>query len=155
MVKEWATVIRWQNGRALLRYGSSTGGCGSCSARKTCGSYALSKIGPNKEHELEIVIEQPLVEGQKIEVGIPEGSLIRSALLVYLTPILGLFLLAGLAQSLDFEQFWIAVLGVFGGIIGFFVARNLASKWRDDEAFQPVVLQIGLPPSELSVQVNC
>ncbi len=72
MVKEWATVVRWQNGRALLRYGSSSG-CGSCGARKTCGSYALSKIGPNTEHELEIAIEQPLVEGQKIEVGIPEG----------------------------------------------------------------------------------
>ncbi|WP_272694947.1 SoxR-reducing system protein RseC [Providencia sp. PROV144] len=154
MVKEWATVVRWQNGRALLRYGSSSG-CGSCGARKTCGSYALSKIGPNTEHELEIAIEQPLVEGQKIEVGIPEGSLIRSALLVYLTPILGLFIFAGLAQVFDFEQFWIAISGVIGGIIGFYIARRLASNWRDDEAFQPVILQIGLPPSELSVQVNC
>ncbi|EPP7628086.1 SoxR-reducing system protein RseC [Providencia rettgeri] len=154
MVKEWATVVRWQNGRALLRYGSSSG-CGSCGARKTCGSYALSKIGPNTEHELEIAIEQPLVEGQKIEVGIPEGSLIRSALLVYLTPILGLFIFAGLAQAFDFEQFWIAISGVIGGIIGFYIARRLASNWRDDEAFQPVVLQIGLPPSELSVQINC
>ncbi|MCG9534260.1 SoxR-reducing system protein RseC [Providencia huaxiensis] len=154
MVKEWATVVRWQNGRALLRYGSSSG-CGSCGARKTCGSYALSKIEPNTEHELEIAIEQPLVEGQKIEVGIPEGSLIRSALLVYLTPILGLFIFAGLAQAFDFEQFWIAISGVIGGIIGFYVARRLASNWRDDEAFQPVVLQIGLPPNELSVQINC
>lgn len=142
MVKEWATVVRWQNGRALLRYGSSSG-CGSCGARKTCGSYALSKIGPNTEHELEIAIEQPLVEGQKIEVGIPEGSLIRSALLVYLTPILGLFIFAGLAQAFDFEQFWIAISGIIGGIIGFYIARRLASNWRDDEAFQPVVLQIG------------
>ncbi|MDH2394903.1 SoxR-reducing system protein RseC [Providencia rettgeri] len=154
MVKEWATVVRWQNGRALLRYGSSSG-CGSCGARKTCGSYALSKIGPNTEHELEIAIEQPLVEGQKIEVGIPEGSLIRSALLVYLTPILGLFIFASLAQAFDFEQFWIAISGIIGGIIGFYIARRLASNWRDDEAFQPVVLQIGLPPSELSVQINC
>lgn len=154
MVKEWATVVRWQNGRALLRYGSSSG-CGSCGARKTCGSYALSKIGPNTEHELEIAIEQPLVEGQKIEVGIPEGSLIRSAMLVYLTPILGLFIFAGFAQSFDIEQFWVAISGVVGGVIGFFTARKLATYWRDDAAFQPVVLQIGLPPSELSVKVTC
>ncbi|TOL41853.1 SoxR reducing system protein RseC, partial [Vibrio parahaemolyticus] len=71
--------------------------------------------------------------------------LIRSALLVYLTPILGLFIFAGLAQSFSLEQFWIAMSGVAGGVIGFFIARKLASKWRDDEAFQPVVLQIGLP----------
>ncbi len=31
MVKEWATVVRWQDGRAVLRYGSSAG-CGSCKA---------------------------------------------------------------------------------------------------------------------------
>lgn len=81
--------------------------------------------------------------------------MIRSALLVYLTPILGLFIFAGLAQAFDFEQFWIAISGIIGGIIGFYIARRLASNWRDDEAFQPVVLQIGLPPSELSVQINC
>lgn len=154
MVKEWATVIRWQKGRALLRYGSSSG-CGSCGARATCGSYALSKIGPNTEHELEIEIEQPLVAGQKIEVGIPEGSLLRSAMLVYLTPLLGLFIFAAFAQFFDFEQVWVALLGVLGGFSGFFVARKIASYLRFETAFQPVVLQIGLPPTELSVQVNC
>ncbi|MBP6122592.1 MULTISPECIES: SoxR-reducing system protein RseC [Providencia] len=154
MVKEWATVIRWQKGRALLRYGASSG-CGSCSARAACGSYALSKIGPNTEHELEIEIQQPLVAGQKVEVGIPEGSLLRSAMLVYLTPLLGLFIFAGLAQFWDLDQVWVALFGIAGGFVGFFIARKLAYHWRDEAAFQPVVLQIGLPPGELLVQTSC
>lgn len=90
MVKEWATVVRWHNGRAVLRYGSNFG-CGSCAARSTCGSYILNKIGPKTEYQLELEVSQPLVVGQKVEVGIPEGSLLRSAMLVYLTPLVGLF----------------------------------------------------------------
>lgn len=150
MIKEWATVMRWHQGRALLRYGSSSG-CGSCSARGACGSYALSKIGPNTEHQLEVEIEQPLVEGQKVEVGIPEGSLLRSAMLVYLTPLVGLFLLAVLGQIAGLEQIWVAGLGVLGGFLGFFLARKIAHYWRDETAFQPVILQIGLPPGELTM----
>lgn len=84
-------------------------------ARAACGSYALSKIGPNTEHQLEVDIEQPLVVGQKVEVGIPEGSLLRSAMLVYLTPLIGLFLVAALVQLAGFEQFWVALSGVVGG----------------------------------------
>lgn len=64
MVKEWATVVHWQQGRALLRYGSSSG-CGSCQARAACGSYLLNKIGPETVHQLELPVEQPLVVGQK------------------------------------------------------------------------------------------
>lgn len=153
MIKEWATVIRWHQGRALLRYGSSSG-CGSCNARGACGSYALSKIGPNTEHQLEVEIEQPLVVGQKVEVGIPEGSLLRSAMLVYLTPLIGLFLVAILVQLAGFQQTWVAISGVLGGLLGFFLARKIASYWGDETAFQPVILQIALPPGELAVQVD-
>ncbi|MGV2469967.1 SoxR reducing system protein RseC, partial [Bacillus subtilis] len=96
----------------------------------------------------------PLVVGQKIEVGIPEGSLLRSAMLVYLTPLIGLFLFAALAQSADFEQLWVAVSGVFGGFAGFFIARTMASHWRHKIDFQPIVLQIGLPPGEVCVQTH-
>lgn len=153
MIKEWATVMSWHQGRALLRYGSSSG-CSSCSARAACGSYALSKIGPNIEHQLEVEIAQPLFLGQKVEVGIPEESLLRFAMLVYLTPLFGLFFAAGLAQFADLGQLLVAILGILGGFLGFFLARKIASYWRDETEFQPVILQIGLPPGELSIQMN-
>lgn len=71
MVKEWATVLYWHNGRAVLRYGSNSG-LGSCAARSTCRSYILNNIGPKTEYQLELEVSQPLIVGQKIEVG---GSL--------------------------------------------------------------------------------
>lgn len=86
-------------------------------SRAACGSYLLNKLGPEAEHQLEIPVSEPLVTGQKVEVGIPEGSLLRSAMLVYLTPLLGLFAGAGLVQALAESQS--AVLaGILGGAAG-------------------------------------
>ncbi|MEK9498164.1 SoxR-reducing system protein RseC [Photorhabdus sp. P32] len=151
MVKEWATVIHWQQGRALLRYGSSSG-CGSCQARATCGSYLLNKLGPDGIHQLELEILQPLQPGQKVEVGIPEGSLLRSALLVYLTPLIGLFLGGALFQLWVTNQLWVFCGGVLGGALGFFFARRIAAYWDNRQEYQPVVLQIGLPPDVIHIQ---
>lgn len=153
MVKEWATVIHWHQGRALLRYGASAG-CGSCSARAACGSYVLNKIGPDVEHQLELEITQPLEVGQKVEVGIPEGSLLRSAMLVYLSPLIGLFLLAAVSQFYGLDQLWVFATGVLGGIAGFLFAKKIAQYWGGDSAFQPVVLQIGLPPDTTLIQLE-
>lgn len=119
MVKEWATVIHWHEGRALLRYGSSSG-CGSCQARAACGSYLLNKIGPETVHQLELPVAQPLVEGQKVEVGIPENNLLLSAMLVYLTPLIGLFIVAGIASLWFSSEFAIFCSGLAGGLLGFY-----------------------------------
>ncbi|PQQ38488.1 SoxR-reducing system protein RseC [Photorhabdus laumondii] len=151
MVKEWATVIHWQQGRALLRYGSSSG-CGSCQARATCGSYLLNKLGSDGIYQLELEILQPLQPGQKVEVGIPEGSLLRSALLVYLTPLIGLFLGGALLQLWITNQLWVFCGGVLGGVLGFFFARRVATYWDNRQEYQPVVLQIGLPPDAIHIQ---
>ncbi|WP_109392970.1 SoxR-reducing system protein RseC [Proteus terrae] len=151
MVKEWATVIHWHEGRALLRYGSSSG-CGSCQARAACGSYLLNKIGPETVHQLELPVAQPLVEGQKVEVGIPENNLLLSAMLVYLTPLIGLFIVAGIASLWLSSEFAIFCSGLVGGGLGFLFAKKVATWWSKDEGFEPIVLQIGLPPHELKVQ---
>lgn len=91
MMKEWATVVSWQQGVALLRC-EPKAGCGSCTARSGCGARALNELVPETEHQLQVRIEQPLEPGQRVEVGIAEGSLLRSAMLVYLTPLLGMML---------------------------------------------------------------
>lgn len=76
-------------------------------------------------------------------------------MLVYLTPLIGLFLFAALAQSAQLEQVWVALTGILGGFVGFFTARKVASRWRNKIDFEPIVLQIGLPPGEISVQAHC
>lgn len=151
MMKQWATVISWQNGIALLRCEPHSG-CGGCHAHRGCGSHLLNELVPESEHHLQLVISQPLKSGQKVEIGISEGNLLRSALLVYLTPLVGLIAGGALFQSLVLTDVYIALGAVFGAGLGFFLARKLAARIEGKSAYQPTVLQIGLPPTTIRIQ---
>ncbi|MDT0177983.1 SoxR-reducing system protein RseC [Enterobacter sp. BRE11] len=151
MMREWATVVAWRDGIATLHTEAKTS-CNSCSARKGCGSHMLNKLGPKDAHVMEIASATPLQPGQRIELGIRESSLLGSALLVYMTPLFGLFLLAGLFQALFHSDLAAACGALLGGIGGFIVAKGVSLKVGDRAAFQPVILSVALPPDDLRVE---
>ncbi|MGF6193132.1 SoxR-reducing system protein RseC [Serratia sp. 2723] len=153
MMKEWATVISWQQGVAQLRCEPKVG-CGSCTARSGCGARAFDELVPESEHHLQVAIAQPLEPGQRVEVGIAEGSLLRSAMLVYLTPLLGMMLGGGLLQWWLGSDAAAALGGVLGGGLAFLIARTLAKRLGEQANYQPVVLQIGLPPDALRLHTE-
>jgi sigma-E factor negative regulatory protein RseC len=96
---------------------------------------------------------EPLVTGQKVELGIAEGSLLGSAMLVYLSPLVGLFALGGLFQVL-FGTDPAAMCGAaLGGVGGFLLARGFSSRLAVREEWQPVILSVGLPPDQLRVEM--
>lgn len=150
-MREWATVVAWRDGIATLHTEAKTS-CNSCSARKGCGSHMLNKLGPKDAHVMEIASATPLQPGQRIELGIRESSLLGSALLVYMTPLFGLFLLAGLFQALFHSDLAAACGALLGGIGGFIVAKGVSLKVGDRAAFQPVILSVALPPDDLRVE---
>lgn len=151
MMREWATVVAWQDGIATLHTEAKTS-CNSCQARKGCGSHMLNKLGPKNAHVMQIASSKPLQPGQRIELGIKESSLLGSALLVYMTPLFGLFLVSGLFQALFSSDLAAACGALLGGIGGFIVAKGVSMKFGDREAFQPVILNIALPHDALRVE---
>ncbi len=150
-MREWATVVAWQDGVATLHSEMKTS-CSSCSARKGCGSHMLNKLGPKNAHVMKVASAEPLKVGQRIELGIAEKSLLSSALLVYMTPLLGLFLLAGLFQMLFHSDLAAAAGALLGGVGGFIVAKGLSSYLGKSAAYQPVILSVALPPDALRVE---
>lgn len=116
MIKEWATVVSWDNGVALVHCDVKAS-CSSCASRAGCGSRVLNKLGPQTSHTIGSC-EQPLSAGQKVELGIAESSLLGSAVLVYMAPLVGLFVMASIFQVLfanDFAssagRYWAASAG--------------------------------------------
>ncbi|RPH26031.1 SoxR-reducing system protein RseC [Buttiauxella warmboldiae] len=151
MIKEWATVVSWQSGEALLSCDVKAS-CSSCASRAGCGSRILNKLGPQTTHTLSVACDTPLVAGQKVELGLAEGSLIGSALLVYISPLAGLFLVSALFQAL-FGTNLAAICGaVLGGVGGFLIARACSLKLSRRESWQPVILSIALPPHAFRVE---
>ncbi|MEJ4045233.1 SoxR-reducing system protein RseC [Erwinia sp. SLM-02] len=153
MMREWATVVSWQNGVATLHSEIKTS-CSSCSARKGCGSHMLNKLGPKNAHVMKIASPDRLIPGQRIELGIAESSLLSSALLVYMSPLVGLFILAGLFQMLFHSDLAAACGALLGGIGGFIMARGISSVLGRSASYQPVILSVALPPDALHVTTD-
>lgn len=151
MMKVWATVVSWQQGMALLHCDPQAA-CSSCATRSSCSMRTLQSTSEVAGHHLQLPSLQPLEPGQRVELGIAEGSLLRSAMLVYLTPLIGL--LSGGIVS----QWWLgsdlaaASGAILGGATAFWLARILARRLDEHAHYQPVVLQISLPPSAFGQQ---
>ncbi|WP_342323994.1 SoxR-reducing system protein RseC [Kosakonia sp. BYX6] len=150
MIKEWATVVSWHNGNALVECDVKAS-CSSCASRASCGSRVLNKLGPQITHTIAVPSAEPLVVGQKVELGIAESSLLGSAVLVYMSPLLGLFVMGAVFQTL-FSQDLAALCGaVLGGVGGFLLARGLSPKLATRSEWQPIILSVGLPPDLVRV----
>lgn len=153
MIKEWATVVSWQQGIAVVRYDRKTGCC-NCNAGFDCSIPTLNELVPQNEHPLQIPNHQLLKPGQRVEVGIAEGALLRSAMLVYMMPLLGM-MLGGILL-----QYWLgtdafAALGtLLGGGVAFILVRSLVYRLGKQSKYQPIILQIGIPPGAIDAQAE-
>ncbi len=151
MIKEWATVISWADRIALVSCDVKAS-CNSCASRAGCGSRVLNKLGPQTSHTISVPSEQPLVAGQKVELGITEGSLLTSAMLVYLSPLVGLFVMGGVFQMLFGTDLAAMCGAAMGGVGGFLLARGFSHKLAGREEWQPVILNVALAPDQLRVE---
>ncbi len=151
MIKEWATVVSWQNGEALVSCDVKAS-CSSCASRSGCGTRVLNKLGPQTTHTIVVASDVPLEPGQKVELGIAEGSLLGSAMLVYLSPLVGLFLIASLFQVLFGSDLAALSGAILGGVGGFLIARGYSRKLAEREAWQPIILNVALPPDMIRVE---
>lgn len=145
MIKEWATVIAWDNGMAQVSCDVKTS-CNSCSSRSGCGTRVLNKLGPQTSHTISVPSAEPLVAGQKVELGITESSLLGSAMLVYMSPLIGLFVVASLFQVLFGSDIAALCGAVLGGVGGFLIAKGFSPRLAARETWQPIIISVGLPP---------
>ena len=144
-MKEWATVIAGANGMARVSCDVKAS-CNSCASRAGCGSRVLNKLGPQTTHTITVPSAEPLVAGQKVELGITESSLLGSAMLVYMSPLLGLFVVAALFQVLFGTDIAALSGAVLGGVGGFLIAKGFSPRLAARETWQPVIISVGLPP---------
>ncbi|CBY28298.1 sigma factor RpoE regulatory protein RseC [Yersinia enterocolitica subsp. palearctica Y11] len=76
----------------------------------------------------------------------------RSAALVYLTPLVGLIAGGALFQALFITDAFTALGAILGAGFGFLLAKVIASKIEGQSDYQPTVLQISLPPAAIRIQ---
>lgn len=81
--------------------------CSHCASSKSCGTGLVSNALGNKVLHWQLTTSESVNTGQVVEIGFPEKSLLQSAALVYLFPLLMLFV------GVIMGQYWLSP--IFGG----------------------------------------
>lgn len=121
--------------------------CNSCSSQKSCGTGLLSKAVGKKALHWRLKTEHRVKVGQVVEIGFPEKSLLQSALIVYLVPLIAMMAGALFAQWLIVPMFSLgegAVIlsSAFFTCAGIGIAKKLSKKVERQSHEEVVLLRV-------------
>ena len=133
--------------------GMQQSACGSCSAKAGCGQHTMSQLGRKVSLWLPLndltneatreAMAEPFRIGQQVVVGLPEGAILRSTVVLYGLPLIALVLGAISGHALWGEVGSI-VLSVLSMLLGFKAARYWSLK--NKQHWQPHFIRHCFPP---------
>lgn len=142
MLTESAVVIRYENGIAKVKCQSQSA-CGQCAAKNSCGTSSLSELnGKRGEHVFTVETMMPLREGQVVEIGLEEKSMLFSALLMYIVPLAVLLLTTGLSHYISENELSRALIIFLFTAISFAFIKRYTKKLGRQTEFQPILLRV-------------
>jgi len=138
MIKQQAKVVKCNDTTVWLE-AERQSTCSACKLKQGCGTGLLenhvgkrfSQISVNKTSEVNI--------GQEVNVGIPEESLLQGALLMYILPLVLLFVLSATAKALGFNESVEIIAGISGLLLGFYWVRERLKNNKDN--FQARIIE--------------
>jgi sigma-E factor negative regulatory protein RseC len=139
MIEELATVVKVKNHQVWVNPQISSG-CGACIQKATCTSSIFGKFF--KPRVIEVDSSFPLAEGDRVMVAIDESLLLNASLLLYLFPLLAMFIGAGVAEAvLGNAEGYIAAAGL-SSLFFALATLHIAQKfWLSDYAVKAVVVR--------------
>jgi len=121
--------------------------CGSCSAKKGCGTSVLAEGLGKGVTNIRIVTDQDVKVGDRVTLAINESALLKGSLFIYLLPLAAMILAALLGEycanllSINTELLS-AIFGVVG-LVGSFLFTRLNSHARQfQQRIQPKIQTI-------------
>lgn len=138
MLEELATVVKVKNNQVWVNPQISSG-CGACIQKTSCTSSIVGKFF--KPRIIEVDSSFPLAVGDKVMVAIDESLLLNASLLLYLLPLLAMFVGAGVAESFSNSDVYIAAIGLgslFFALAGLHISQKI---WLSDYSVKAVVVK--------------
>ncbi len=94
---------------------------------KGCGTKVISGYFGKNTVPFEMANDFEALEGDRLKIGIDNATVLKAASLIYLLPLAGLVIGAVLGETLNTNDIFSVMFGLFGLIAGFSVARHLSS----------------------------
>lgn len=121
--------------------------CNSCSSQKSCGTGIVSKAVGSKSLFWKLKTTKPVKEGQVVEIGLPEKSLLQSAAVVYIVPLIALVcgaLLSHLfiAPTFNLGEGVVILSSAIFTVAGIYLAKRLAARLESQSSQQVTLIRV-------------
>ena len=144
MMEEMAKVLTCDGSGWVTVEVQVKNACNHCDNSESCGTSAVSKAFSPKVQLFSIPSNNQYAAGDLLKLGLPESVILKAAALVYLLPLMGLFVGVALASILS-SLFNLAATDLVvipsalaGALLFWFVARRVARRMENDS--QPVII---------------
>jgi sigma-E factor negative regulatory protein RseC len=145
MIEEQVVITSLSDDGAWVE-GIQQSACGSCSAKAGCGQHAMRQLGRKVTLWLPLQDVNGFTVGQQLVVGLPEGAILRSTLVLYGMPLIALVFGAIVGHYLAGEAGSI-ITSVLAMILGFQLARHWSQK--NQQHWQPHFIRHCFPPASI------
>lgn len=142
MIEETAFVVRVDCDFAWVET-KRNNTCGQCSAKKGCGTGLLSGVFEKKMKAIKVLNDAHAQKGDWVIIGLSESSLVKSAFMSYLLPLIFMFVGAILVQLVFKVQNEAgAIFGAFAGLaVSLWLLRKFSKHISRDPVYQAVILR--------------
>ncbi|MCG6540458.1 SoxR reducing system RseC family protein [Pseudomonas sp. KSR10] len=141
MIEESGRVIAVEPGAVWVETQRSST-CSGCSAKNGCGQGLMDRLGVRERRGLiRALSDLQLNVGDSVVIGVRESALLRGAVLVYLFPLIILFVSAFLASKLSVDEPYVILAGIAGFFVSWLFVRKRSQQTADDSGLQPIVLR--------------
>ena len=141
MIEETGQVVAVEDGADWVET-VRVSGCQSCSANKGCGHAVMDRSQAGSRARIRALNSFTVSEGQAVVLGLPEGALMKGAIIVYLLPLALLFIGALLGDALAGVGHGSVIGGLLGLGLGFVCNRWYSQAHAQDADLQPQVLRL-------------
>lgn len=143
MLEESAVVVKIENGQVWV-VGAQNSACAGCAQKTSCSSTVLSSV--LKKKPIPVDNELTLKAGDTVVIAIDEGVLLRATFSLYFTPLIALFIGAGITDSLisdntPYADLWIAGSALISLAFAFGIIKKLQSLSLFNYYARPVVIK--------------
>lgn len=104
--------------------------CGSCQQNKDCGTGVLAKLMAKRTNRALVKCEHAVNKGDLVTIAIPESNLVIASALLYLLPLMNLFLGLWIGSSLQLHELAAFALGLLGIVLGCLFIRFFGQRIR-------------------------
>ncbi|MGB5445431.1 MAG: SoxR reducing system RseC family protein [Psychromonas sp.] len=132
MIRETGKIIAVEeiNGKRIAHIECiSKSACSSCHNNSSCGVGVVSKSFSDKTQHITVPYEDGMVVDKFVELQIKNDDLIKSAMLVYLVPLLFFICSALVAKQFQIEnEALIILIAIIFAAVGFALTRILSKR---------------------------